>query len=143
VTEGSNREGRGIGGMSSRTAAWLAWSLCALCLALIALSLLVFFLGWSTPLPNGWPPWRDQVIVTVGNIGAPILGGLIASRRPENPYGWLWLGISLCSVLITFVQAYAVYALVLEPGSLPAPQTIVTGYLKGPQASLSLPHSRP
>jgi hypothetical protein len=112
--------------MSSRTAAWLAWSLCALCLALIALSLLVFFLGWSTPLPNGWPPWRDQVIVTVGNIGAPILGGLIASRRPQNPYGWLWLGISLCSVLITFVQAYAVYALVLEPGSLPAPQTIVT-----------------
>jgi hypothetical protein len=103
--------------MSSRTAAWLAWSLCALCLALIALSLLVFFLGWSTPLPNGWPPWRDQVIVTVGNI---------ASRRPENPYGWLWLAISLCSVLITFVQAYAVYALVLEPGSLPAPQTIVT-----------------
>jgi hypothetical protein len=112
--------------MHIRAAAWLAWALCALCLALTALSLLVVFLGWSTPLPNGWPPWRDQVIETVGNIGAPILGWLIASRRPENPYGWLWLGVGLSFALGAFVQAYALYALVLEPGSLPAPRTIVT-----------------
>jgi hypothetical protein len=99
------QEHRGIGGIDSRAAAWLAWSLCALCLVLTALSLLVVFLGWSTPLPNGWAPWGDQIIDTVGNIGAPILGGLIASRRPENPYGWLWLGVGLSFAFITFVDA--------------------------------------
>jgi two-component system, NarL family, sensor kinase len=81
--------------MSSRASAWLAWSVCALCLALIALSLLLIFLSWSTPLPRGWTPWRESVIEIVGNVGAPILGALIASRRPENPYGWLWLGLEL------------------------------------------------
>jgi hypothetical protein len=126
VTEGAKEESRGIGGANHRAAFWLAWSLCALCLVLIALTLLVYFLGWSTPLPNGWSPWRDQVIETVGNIGAPVLGGLIASRRPANPYGWLWLGFGLSFQLMTFVQTYALYALVLEPGSLPAPRTIVT-----------------
>ena len=126
MTERTNERHRGIGRITPRAAAWLAWSLCALCLVLTALSLLVVFVGWSTPLPNGWPPWRDYVIETVGNIGAPILGGLIASRRPENPYGWLWLGVGLSFALITFVDAYALYALVLEPGSLPAPRTIVT-----------------
>jgi hypothetical protein len=126
VTERTNERHRGIGRITSRPAAWLAWSLCALCLVLTALSLLVVLLGWSTPLPNGWPSWSTYSIDTVGNIGAPILGGLIASRRPENPYGWVWLGVGLSFALITFVDAYALYALVLEPGSLPAPRTIVT-----------------
>jgi hypothetical protein len=126
VTERTNERHRGIGRITPRAAAWLAWSLCALCQVLTALSLLVVLLGWSTPLPNGWPLWTTYSIDTVGNIGAPILGGLIASRRPENPYGWLWLGVGLSFAFITFAQAYALYALVLEPGSLPAPRTIVT-----------------
>jgi hypothetical protein len=81
--------------MNTRAASWLAWSMCALCLSLMAFTLLLIFLGWSTPLPRGWSPWRDQAISLIGFIGAPILGGLIASRRPENPYGWLWLGSEL------------------------------------------------
>ena len=32
----------------------LAWSLCAASLLLIALGLLLIFLGWSAPLPEGW-----------------------------------------------------------------------------------------
>jgi len=51
----------------------------------MAFSLLLVLLGWSTPLPKGWTPWRDQAISLVGVIGAPVLGGLIVSRRPENP----------------------------------------------------------
>jgi hypothetical protein len=111
--------------MSRRTAAWVAWSVCAMILLLVALALLMVFVGWSTPLPRGWTPWRESVIEIVGNIGAPILGGLIASRRPENPYGWLWLGFGLSWALIFFAGVYAAYALVVEPGSLPAPRTIV------------------
>src|SRR5215216_3940161 len=110
--------------MSSRASAWLAWSVCALCLLLMAFSLLVILVGWSTPLPRGWYMWQGYAIETAGYIGAPILGGLIASRRPYNSYGWLWLGVGLGFALISFGYSYAVYALVVEPGSLPAPRMV-------------------
>jgi hypothetical protein len=110
--------------MGARTAAWLAWTLCAAALALFALSLLLIFLGWSTPLPKGWVPWQGQIISTVGFMGAPILGGLVASRRPENLYGWLWLGLGLSGALLQLAGSYSAYALVAEPDSLPAPRTV-------------------
>jgi hypothetical protein len=110
--------------MSTRTATWLAWSVCALTLLLLALSLLLIILGWSTPLPRGWTSWQDQAASLVGIIGAPILGGLIASRRPENPYGWLWLGFGLGLTLQQLAQSYAAYGMVVEPGSLVAPRMI-------------------
>jgi hypothetical protein len=75
-------------------------------------------------LPKGWSPWRDQAILLVGYIGAPVLGGLIASRRPENPYGWLWLGLGLSFALVVLAEPYAAYAMVVEPASLPAPRTV-------------------
>ena len=106
-------------------ATWLAWSLCAVSLLILALTLLLILLGWSTPLPTEWYPWANQAIDIVGYIGAPILGGLVASWRPENPYGWLWLGFGLGLSLLSFGEAYASYALVAEPGSLPAPRTVV------------------
>ena len=110
--------------MSSRASAWLAWSVCAVSLLLMAFSLLLIVLGWSTPLPRGWSPWRDQALSLVAYVGAPILGGLIASRHPENPYGWLWLGLSLSFALVGLAEPYAAYTLVAEPGSLPAPRIV-------------------
>ncbi len=110
--------------MSTRAAARLAWSLCAAALALFGLSLLLVFLGWSMPLPKGWIPWQGQIISIVGFIGAPVLGGLVASRRPENLYGWLWLGLGLSAALLQLANSYSAYALVVEPGSLPAPRTV-------------------
>ena len=110
--------------MSRRAASRVAWSVCAAVLLILALSLVLIVLGWSTPLPQGWAPWRDQAVSLVGIIGAPILGGLIASRRPENPYGWLWLGFGLGLALQQLADPYTAYALVVEPGSLVAPRTI-------------------
>jgi hypothetical protein len=75
--------------MNARAVSWLAWSICGLTLVVLALSMLFIFLGWSTPLPRGLTPWRDQTVSLLGIIGAPVLGGLIASRRPRNAYGWL------------------------------------------------------
>jgi hypothetical protein len=87
----------------------------------MAFAMVLIVLGWSTPLPGGWSPWRDQAITLVGYIGVPILGGLIASRRPENLYGWLWVGLGLSLALVGLAEPYAAYALVANPGSLPAP----------------------
>jgi hypothetical protein len=45
---------------------------------------------------------------------------LIASRRPENPIGWMFCVIGLASVWEFFASEYAFYALVIQPGALPA-----------------------
>ena len=121
--------------MSARAASWLAWSVCAVSLSLLVLACLLVLFGWSTPLPQGRTPWRDQAVSLVGIIGAPILGGLLASRRPENTYGWLWLGFGLGLSLQLLAGSYAAYALV-EPGSLVAPKTIP--HLLNPGGPLAL-----
>src|SRR5918994_2542325 len=124
--------------MSRRTAAWVAWSVCSVSLLLMALGLLVVFFGWSTSRPPGWHPWTYLANDVLLAFGAPLLGGLIASRRPENPYGWLWLGLGLGFALATFAPVYAAYALV-EPGSLPAPRTLASlGMSEGYVMTISL-----
>jgi hypothetical protein len=86
--------------MSRRAAAWLAWSLCGVSLVLLGLTLVVVLLGWfSTPPPGGFIPWEGQAIFAVGLIGTPILGILVVSRLPGNPYGWMWLGFGLSFAL--------------------------------------------
>jgi hypothetical protein len=95
-------------------------------------------LGWSTTLPSGWTSWRDQTVSLAGIIGAPILGGLIASRRPRNSYGWLWLGFGLGLTLQSLAIPYEAYALVVEPGSLRAPRTISHVLELGGQVALTI-----
>ncbi len=124
MTTSVRQRDSGAGGTGARTIAWLAWVVCALTLSVLALVLVVILLGWTTPLPGGWSPWRQQAVSVVGVLGAPVLGGLIASRRPENPYGWLWLGFGLCLALQLLAESYAAYALKGAPGSLPAPRTV-------------------
>lgn len=124
--------------MSARASSWIAWSVCAVTLLVLALSMLLIALGWSTPLPSGWTSWRDQTVSLAGIIGAPILGGLIASRRPRNSYGWLWLGFGLDLTLQSLAMPYEAYALVVEPGSLRAPRTISHVLELGGQVALTI-----
>jgi hypothetical protein len=124
--------------MSARASSWIAWSVCAVTLLVLALSMLLIALGWSTPLPSGWTSWRDQTVSLAGIIGAPILGGLIASRRPRNSYGWLWLGFGLGLTLQSLAIPYEAYALVVEPGSLRAPRTISHVLELGGQVALTI-----
>jgi len=113
------RAGHQRGRVGARTAARLAWWLCAVSLAMMAARLVVVVLGASTALPAGFPPPVVQAIEVIGFLGAPILGGVIASHRPENPYGWLWCAIGL-SLGVTFLAVgYGAYTLVVEPGALP------------------------
>ena len=49
-----------------------------------------------------------------------VLGLLIASRRPENSLGWLFLGIAIAANAGNGASAYARYALITDPGALPA-----------------------
>lgn len=110
--------------MSARSAYRLAWSLCGISLALLGVALILILLGFSTPLSEGWEPWWRQGLWVAGVAGAPVLGGLIASRRPENPYGWLWLGFGISLSVLQCAQVYAAYGLAVEPGLLPGPRTV-------------------
>ena len=122
--------------MGDRSLRLLAWALCAITLLVLAASLILILLGWSGPLPEGTAPWRDRAISLIGIVGAPILGGLIASRRPRNAYGWVWLGFGLALALGQLATSISVYTRVAEPGSLLVPISRLLSL--GNQVSLGL-----
>jgi uncharacterized membrane protein YhdT len=116
------KQGRGIGGVSRHTSVWLAWALCALSLALTALSLLLFILNLSYPNTHLYEPWLDNTLTAVFY---PTVGAIVASRRPENPVGWLLCLYGLVISISYFCAEYAIYALLAEPNSLPAAEVLV------------------
>ncbi len=50
----------------------------------------------------------------------PVVGWLVASKRPANPMGWIFLGVGLSQALDTIASQYAIVGLQTMPGSLPA-----------------------
>jgi hypothetical protein len=117
VATGGSRSTRGDP-RSARTTARLAWSLCGLALALLAATLLVLLAG-RPPLTSAADPWQRQAADLLTLVGPPLLGGLIAARRPDNRYGWLWLAVGLVLAVQAFVMAYASVALASGPAGPP------------------------
>jgi hypothetical protein len=52
-------------------------------------------------------------------VSFSVVGALIASHRPENPIGWIFLAVGFFQGLLSAGDQYAVYALLTDPGSLP------------------------
>src|SRR5215210_7315369 len=102
--------------MSTRTASWLAWSLWALSVALTALSLLLLVLIRSHPGIHVFDFWLVNSLVVIDAT----VGAIVASRRPENPVGWLLCLSGVAVSTSSFTSQYAIYALLAQPGSLPA-----------------------
>jgi signal transduction histidine kinase len=72
-------------------------------------------------VPAGLTAWDfSNVFGGVTDLAVPVVGFVLASRRPGNRVGWLLLVGSLALGLGGFVSAYALHALVADPGSLPA-----------------------
>jgi hypothetical protein len=51
---------------------------------------------------------------------AATMGGLLVTRRPRHPVGWLLTVLGLLIVVLGVADDYARYGLVVRPGSLPA-----------------------
>jgi len=112
---------RGVAGrMSPRAAAWLAWSLWALSLALTALSLFLLVLNLSRPNTHIFDWWLGNAMVVIDAT----VGAILASRRPENPVGWLLCLSGVAVSTSSFTSQYAIYALLARPGSLPAGEAL-------------------
>jgi hypothetical protein len=114
----------------------LAWALAGLIVALLAASVLLAWLSRAAAFPPEWPSWDSQIVSALGVLPVPILGGLIAARRPHNPYGWLWLGLGFgLGAILSFGNSYATYSFLAAPAALPATDLILSigglGWLLG------------
>ena len=106
--------------MRARTAGWVAGGIAAASLALMAAALVLAYADRHR-LPASLTNWDfSDVLASVVNMSIPVLGFVLASRRPANRIGWLSLAAGLLLALSRFGSAYGVHGLVVAPGSLPA-----------------------
>ena len=121
MTEGARQQqDRGTGGISTRTAAWLAWSLAALSVMMFVAAIALHVLARAVDSPGEWS--------TLGAVGRglsflpflafPLVGALVASRRPRNWVGWILLADGLLWTFGSVLDSCRIYGLA-RSGSVP------------------------
>src|SRR5215211_4719827 len=111
--------------MRSRGTSWLAWSLAALSVVMFVGSVALWILAHSTHVTRS----LDADLTTGGLLGQalflvfPLVGALIASRRPENPIGWLCLVEGLLWTTTNMLDYHSLYVMA-SPGSVPFPEVL-------------------
>lgn len=89
-------------GRRERRLRWLAWGTGVVGLALVLLAILL-----SLVLRDAADaPGQGEVDVAdlVGFVGVPVVGALLASRLPGNPYGWVWCGLGITDGVLFLFQ---------------------------------------
>ncbi|MGY1699361.1 hypothetical protein [Geodermatophilus sp. SYSU D00766] len=99
----------------------LPWALCALALALVVAAIVVRFTVADASGPRALTP-AEVLVGTLGFLGVPVVGGLLASRLPDNPYGWLWCAAGVC---------YGITALAAALGAVPGGLSRVARTVEG------------
>jgi hypothetical protein len=115
--------------MRARMARWVAGCAAAGSVALIGGGLVLAYVdrqlvpasltGWTFPNVSG------QAV----NVAVPVVGFVLAFRRPGNRIGWLFLVAGLAVGLGGFSTQYALHALVASRGSSPLPAGRVFAWL--------------
>lgn len=100
-----------------RAAAWVAWPVCVLSVAFAAFGLLFLFLHGSFAVVIHDESVGVNAVVAVV---FPMVGAVIASRRPGNAVGWIFCDIGLFEGVSVFAGEYGRYFLQAESGRLPA-----------------------
>ena len=101
-------------------AAWILWPIVTLQVVLIISGVLLAALARSASSSLTFGFALDTVGVAITILAFPVVGALIFWRRPEHPISWLFCAANLGWAINNFVGPYAMYALVADPGSLPA-----------------------
>jgi signal transduction histidine kinase len=97
----------------------LAWPLLALFLG-------VAVIGTVYQEINGDPPIGDY-FTALGFLSIGVVGAFLASRRPENPVGWLFLAASILAALGFLFSEYAEFA--IAGRERPLPGAVMAGWL--------------
>jgi hypothetical protein len=113
--------------MTTRTTSWLARSLAALSVVLFlaAVALQIATLPVQPPTSWGTGGLSTPLWAILPFLPFPIVGALIASRRPGNPIGWICLAAGITWMLGMASGSYVLYGLrMARPGSIPFPASV-------------------
>ena len=97
--------------MSTRAAAWLAWTLAGLSVAMLIASVTLYVLGPSVQEAFSTGDALVDLVIFVPFLAFPVVGALIASRRPKNPIGWICLVAGLFWMSFALEDAFDGYEL--------------------------------
>ena len=101
-------------------ARWAAWTIGLTSIGLMIASLVLMYVDRNVALPEASDGWNvTNVFGLLVTVGVPVIGMVIAARRPENPIGWVLLAAGFALGLSGFSRAFALHALIAEPGTLP------------------------
>jgi hypothetical protein len=131
VAEGTQRRDREVGRANTRASSWLAWSLAGLSGAMFVAGAILTILSLYVTAPAAQPfsDWGSggaigNLLILAPFLAFTIVGALIASRRPENPIGWICLVAGLFWTLIALDDQYTAYGLATT-GVVPFPAAVV------------------
>ncbi|HEX2740127.1 MAG TPA: hypothetical protein VHM69_06745 [Rubrobacter sp.] len=110
--------------MSRRAATWFAWALAGLTGVMFISGVALYLLARSSQVAPTTGGVLSELLFYVAFLAFPIVGALIASRRPHNPIGWICLAVGLLWMLGGLSEQYTAYG-IAKPGSVPYLATIV------------------
>ena len=108
--------------MRRRAAFWLAWALAGISVAMFAAGFVFAFLtlGVADPVKQISSVGIGSLLVFLPFLAFPVVGALIASKRPGNPIGWICLIAGLFWMFVAVGDPMTAYSLA-RTGSAPGP----------------------
>jgi hypothetical protein len=104
--------------MSFRAVRVISWMVFPSAVALMLGRIYLSILNRAVDVPGAAGVVVTALLELVA-LGFVALGLLVAHRRPGNPVGWIIAGVGVTALATDFVESYAIYALITDPGSLP------------------------
>src|SRR5215203_3060237 len=111
MTQRTGGQGRGVGGMSGRAAAWLAWSLVTLSVVLLVGWIALAQIARSTAPGRPYYDPVEAVFVLATVLTFSVVAASFKTKKPRNAIGWLFCGIGLLVSLNSLTGSYAEYRL--------------------------------
>ena len=99
--------------MRRRVAPWLAWALAGLSVAMFVAGFVFALLTMNIadPVRRTSTGGFDDLLIFLPFLAFPIVGALVASKRPENPVGWICLTAGLFWMFIIMSDPLNAYGL--------------------------------
>ncbi len=105
--------------MNEEKARRLAWPLAWISIAMVVIALPLSVIALTTG-GEGLEPPLHQIFLPIFTITYSLIGGLVASRRPRNPVGWISAAVGFFSALSLVALAYGMLSRsLIAEGPLP------------------------